>query len=62
MSHIKLSNYGQSPFEQLMGHAPTILNQWIKLEEVFFQSTVFFRNFLSKLDAHWHIKIYASIV
>jgi alkylhydroperoxidase family enzyme len=49
MSHIKLSNYGQSPFEQLMGHAPNILNQWSKLEEAFFQSTVFSAGFLEQI-------------
>lgn len=49
MSHIKLSNHGQSPFEKLMGHAPAILNQWEKLEEVFFQSSAFTPEFLEQI-------------
>ncbi|SIR05779.1 hypothetical protein [Fluoribacter gormanii] len=46
MSYIELSNYGTSPFEQLMGHAPEILDQWVKLEEIFFKSTIFSSAFL----------------
>lgn len=49
MSHIELSNYGETPFEKLMGHAPDILNQWAKLEEVFFQSSVFTLEFLEQV-------------
>ncbi|KTD59058.1 hypothetical protein [Legionella shakespearei] len=49
MSHIELSNYGESPFEKLMGHAPEILNQWGKLEDVFFQSTTFAPEFLEQI-------------
>ena len=46
MSHIELSNYGESPFEKLMGHAPEVLNQWVRLEEVFFRRNVFTLEFL----------------
>lgn len=49
MSHIELSNYGGSPFEKLMGHAPEVLNQWAKLEEVFFRSNVFTLEFLEQI-------------
>ena len=49
MSHIELSNYGESPFEKLMGHAPEILNQWGKLEEVFFRSSTFTPEFLEQI-------------
>lgn len=49
MSYIELSNYGESPFEKLMGHAPSVLNQWVKLEEVFFQSKVFTSEFLEQI-------------
>jgi hypothetical protein len=49
MSHIKLSNNGKSPFEKLMGHAPEVLNQWAKLEEVFFRSNVFTSGFLEQI-------------
>ena len=49
MSHIELSNYGESSFERLMGHAPEILNQWGKLEEVFFQSSTFTPEFLEQI-------------
>lgn len=49
MSHIKLSNYGESPFEKLMGHAPVVLNQWGKLEEVFFRSSTFTQEFLEQI-------------
>lgn len=49
MSHIQLSNYGTSPFEQLMGHAPDVLDQWGKLEEVFFSSKTFGSEFLEQI-------------
>jgi alkylhydroperoxidase family enzyme len=49
MSYIELSDYGESPFEKLMGHAPQILNQWGKLEEVFFQSSTFTPEFLEQI-------------
>ncbi|RUR17876.1 hypothetical protein ELY21_10275 [Legionella sp. km535] len=49
MSYIELSNYGGSPFEKLMGHAPEVLNQWAKLEEVFFRSNVFTLEFLEQI-------------
>lgn len=49
MSYIELSNYGESPFEQLMGHAPDVLNQWGRLEETFFHSTTFAPEFLEQI-------------
>ena len=49
MTHIPLSKVGSSPFEQLMGHAPYVLEQWSKLEDAFFQSTTFSAEFLEQL-------------
>ena len=41
MSRISLSDQGASPWERLLGHTPTILQQWIALEEAFFSSGTF---------------------
>lgn len=49
MSYVELSNHGETPFEQLMGHAPEILSQWGKLEEVFFRSSTFNPEFLEQI-------------
>lgn len=49
MSHIKLSEYGSTPFEKLMGHAPEILDQWQQLEAIFFQSKKFNSEFLEQV-------------
>ena len=49
MSHITLSNVGQSPFEKLIGHAPEILHHWSQLEEAFFRSNTFDQNFLEQI-------------
>lgn len=39
MTRIKLSEFGNSPFEKLIGHNVEILKKWIKLENVIFQSS-----------------------
>ena len=49
MSHITLSNVGQSPFERLIGHAPEVLQHWSRLEEAFFQSKTFGQDFLEQI-------------
>lgn len=49
MSYMELSNYGASPFEQLMGHVPEILDQWSQLEEAFFKSNTFSHEFLEQI-------------
>ena len=49
MSYIQLSDYGKSPFERLLGHAPSILRQWDQLELAFFQSTTFDPHFLEQV-------------
>lgn len=41
MSLIQFSNYGTTPFERLLGHAPEILNQLGKLELTFFSGQNF---------------------
>ncbi|KTC65126.1 Uncharacterised protein (plasmid) [Legionella adelaidensis] len=49
MSRIQLSNCGTTPFERLLGHAPEILDNWGKLESVFFQSSNFSPDFLEQV-------------
>ena len=49
MAYIKLSSYGESPFEKLMGHAPEILDKWGTLEEAFFESKTFTLDFLEQI-------------
>jgi alkylhydroperoxidase family enzyme len=49
MSYIRLSDYGSTPFEKLMGHVPEILNKWEQLETVFFQSKQFSPEFLEQV-------------
>lgn len=49
MSYIALSNVGQSPFEKLIGHAPEILAHWSRLEEAFFSSNTFGKDFLEQI-------------
>ncbi|WP_131794673.1 hypothetical protein [Fluoribacter gormanii] len=49
MSFIQLSEYGTSPFERLLGHAPEILDQWGKLEIVFLKSNTFNADFLEQV-------------
>ncbi|TAL59661.1 MAG: hypothetical protein EPN84_10790 [Legionella sp.] len=49
MSFIPLSDCGSTPFERLLGHAPNILDQWGKLEMVFFQSSTFSADFLEQV-------------
>lgn len=49
MSYIKLSKYGSTPFEKLMGHNQEILRKWGHLESAFFQSKNFDNNFLEQV-------------
>ena len=49
MARIPLSEVGSSPFEQLMGHAPTVLAHWSQLENAFFQSATFDAEFLEQI-------------
>jgi len=39
MTRIQLSDFGNSPFERLIGHNPAILNKWNELENAIFQAT-----------------------
>ena len=39
MPRIKLSEYGNSPFEKLIGHNDKILDKWNELEIILFQTT-----------------------
>ncbi len=39
MTRIALSNFGNSPFEKLIGHNKDILTKWIDLEKVIFESS-----------------------
>lgn len=49
MTHIPLSNYGTTPFERLLGHAPAILDNWAHLEKALFQSNSFDAEFLEQI-------------
>lgn len=49
MSHIPLSNFGSSPFEQLMGYSPEILKHWSGLETAFLQNQTFEQDFLEQI-------------
>lgn len=49
MAYIELSKNGSSPFERLLGHKPDLLEQWGKLETVFFQSSHFDAYFLEQV-------------
>lgn len=39
MPRIHFSEYGNSPFEQLIGHNPSILTHWVALEDTLFHKT-----------------------
>lgn len=39
MTRIKLSEYGNSPFEKLIGHNKIVLDKWIDLEVALFSET-----------------------
>ena len=41
MPRIAPSNTGRTPMERVMGHAPHILDPWIRLEDAFFASKTF---------------------
>lgn len=40
MARISPSSIGATPYERVMGHAPHVLEQWTKLEDVFFSRSV----------------------
>jgi alkylhydroperoxidase family enzyme len=49
MAHIPLSDFGATPFERLLGHAPILLDKWSHLEEALFQSKSFSADFLEQV-------------
>lgn len=49
MSYVELSNNGKSPFEQLMGHLPEVLNQWRLVEVSLLESKQFTPDFLEQI-------------
>ncbi len=49
MTRIKLSEYGNSPFEKLIGHNRTVLDKWIDLEVALFTETKLDKNLLEQV-------------
>lgn len=49
MTRIQLSDYGNSPFEKLIGHHKIVLDKWIDLEVVIFTSTNLDQNLLEQV-------------
>jgi alkylhydroperoxidase family enzyme len=49
MTRIKLSDYGSSPFEKLIGHNKIVLDKWIDLEVALFTSTNLDKNLLEQV-------------
>lgn len=49
MTRIKLSEYGNSPFEKLIGHNRTVLDKWIDLEVALFSETKLDKNLLEQV-------------
>jgi alkylhydroperoxidase family enzyme len=41
MARISFSNVGNTPFQNLLGHNPQVLQSWNKLEQVIFSSDTF---------------------
>jgi alkylhydroperoxidase family enzyme len=48
-TRIKLSSSGNSPFEKLIGHNPTVLEKWNELETVLFTKTSLDSNLLEQV-------------
>jgi len=49
MTRIELSDYGNSPFEKLIGHNKTVLDKWIDLEVALFSETKLDKNLLEQV-------------
>ena len=49
MTRIKLSEYGNSPFEKLIGHNKIVLDKWIDLEVALFSETKLDKNLLEQV-------------
>lgn len=49
MTRIKLSDYGSSPFEKLIGHNKIVLDKWIDLEVALFTTTNLDKNLLEQV-------------
>lgn len=49
MTRIQLSDYGNSPFEKLIGHHKIVLDKWIDLEVALFNSTNLDQNLLEQV-------------
>lgn len=49
MTRIKLSEYGNSPLEKLIGHNRTVLDKWIDLEVALFSETKLDNNLLEQV-------------
>lgn len=49
MTRIELSDYGNSPFEKLIGHNKIVLDKWIDLEVALFSETKLDKNLLEQV-------------
>ena len=49
MTRIKPSDYGNTPFEKLIGHNKAVLDKWIDLETVLFTDTKLDKNLLEQV-------------
>lgn len=49
MTRIELSEFGNSPFEKLIGHNKKILTKWIELENAIFQSSTLSNHLLEQV-------------
>ncbi|MBP6414667.1 MAG: carboxymuconolactone decarboxylase family protein [Bacteroidia bacterium] len=49
MTRIKLSEYGNSPFEKLIGHNKIVLDKWIDLEVALFSEPKLDKNLLEQV-------------
>jgi len=49
MTRIKLSDYGSSPFEKLIGHNKIVLDKWTELEIALFTETKLDKNLLEQV-------------
>ena len=49
MTRIKLSDYGNSPFEKLIGHNKIVLDKWTELEIALFTETKLDKNLMEQV-------------
>ena len=49
MTRIKLSDYGNTAFEKLIGHNKVVLDKWLELETVLFRDTKLDKNLLEQV-------------